>query len=230
MELRQLPPETVNALQARGVSARTIVAIRLVVTCLEQVCEWVSQDTGSDRRDDATSRGGLRWRRTRNFVIEVLAEGQIPELRGIHADLTDNALQIPVDGTRLSFYAARDGIDHPDLSGGSTIKKVVVSEMQMQMTGLGHQTAPSRLVLMYESDRDGLVSADIGRLSSSKSWAEEWRFSVYEREEEVSALQDHPIDRPSYEDQPEPKLPRLSQFRKARKRRSRAKEATSSLR
>lgn len=208
MDLLPLPIDTENALQARRVSARTITAIRLVTTCLQQACEWVSQDTGSDRKDDATSRGGLRWRRTRNFVIEVLEEGVIPDLRGIHADLTDNALQVPVDGTRLSFYAARDGIDYPDL-GGSTVKKLVVSEMQTQIPGLEVDVAPSRLVLMYEADRDGLVSADIGRLSSSRAWAEEWRFDVFKREEEDLSTIDRDLEPPAYEEQPEPELPPL---------------------
>jgi hypothetical protein len=152
-------------------------------------------------------------------VIEVLEEGWIPELRGVRADLTDNALQIPVDGTRLSFYAARDGIDYPDLSGGSTVKKLVVSEMQIQIPGLESEIAPSRLVLMYEADRDGLVSADIGRLSSSRSWAEEWRFGVFKREEAIPSAVDRGNDLPSYEDQPEPKLPPLKPIPQSRERR-----------
>jgi len=209
VDLLPMPNETVNALQARGVSTRTIIAIQLIVTCLDQVCEWVAQDTGSDRRDDATSRGGLRWRRARNYVMEILDSGQVPELSGITADTTDNALQIPIDGTRLSFYAARNGIDHPDLSGGSKVKKVVVSEMQLSFEAVDSIAAPSRLVLMYDSDRNGLLSAAIGRLSSTREWAEEWRFKVFEREEEAGRSNEAPVKLPSYDEQPEPKLPRI---------------------
>lgn len=209
MELFRLPPETIDALHARSVSARTIVAIRLVITCLEEVCEWVSQDTGSDRLDDATSRGGLRWRRARNYVVQLLEAGDVPELRGIQADTTDNALQIPIDGTRISFYAARHGIDSPDLSGKSKVKKTVVSEMQLEIDGLDAPAAPSRLVLLYEADQDGLLSAAIGKLSSEKEWAEDWRFSVFERALGAPLTQIPPSDVPSYDEQPEPELPPL---------------------
>jgi len=196
-------------------SARGITAIRLILTCLEEACDWVAQDTGSDRKDDATSRGGLRWRRTRNYVVEVLGEGQIPELLGIEADVSDNALQVPVDGTRLSFYAARAGIDYPDLSGGSKVKKIVVSEMQMTLDELGEAARPPRLVLLYEADRDGLAKAAVGRLSSMHSWAEEWRFTLYEREEIGLDAAESTRAMPSYEEQPEPKLAPIEPIRPA---------------
>lgn len=139
-------------------------------------------------------------------MIEVLQDGEIPELLGVEADVSDNALQIPVDGTRLSFYAARDGIDHPDLSGGSKVKKVVVSEMQIALDGLGEMATPPRLVLLYEADRYGLVRAAIGRLSSMHSWAEEWRFNVFERDEVAVSLVETKPPFPSYDEQPEPVL------------------------
>lgn len=211
MNLLSLPDGTENALQARGISKRGILAIRLVISCLDQVCDWVAQDTGSDRKDDATSRGGLRWRRARNFVVEVLEEGRVPELLGVHADTTDNALQIPVDGTRISFYAARDGIDFPDLSGPSKTKKVVVSEMQLQFGGDGMDVdaPPPRLVLLYDADQHGLRSAAIGKLLSEREWAEDWRFTAFERAEEVRAEDATSSELPNYDEQPEPKLPPL---------------------
>lgn len=208
MNLLPLPQLSEQALISRSIGPDVRLAIRLIITCLDEVCAGVADDCSEDiRHDDATSRGGLRWRRTRNYSKKVVDGRQIAGLETAVADVSDNALQIRVGGCAVSFYAARNGIEEPDLSGPSKTKRRVVNEMQMQLDGLEAPAPPRRLVILYQADQDGLAGAAVGMMSSSTSWA--WRFSVYHREGLGRASSDSPPLEPpmSYEDEPEPELP-----------------------
>ncbi len=206
MNLSTLPSLSEAALLDRSVSQRVILAIRLVVTCLREACETVAEDTGTERYDDSTSEGQLRWRRCRNRVRHLLGDGLVAGLDGVLADVTDNALVVRVDECWLSFYSARNGIDQPDLSGPSKTKGRVVTEMQLQLGGLEAPDAPRRLVIVYEADDQGLTHAVAGMLETHTQW--HWRVSAYERpgltlaDEPTAAAQP-----PAYDEQPEVILP-----------------------
>jgi hypothetical protein len=208
MDLLPLPDLTARALRDQSVALEVQLAVRLIVTCLEEVCAGVADDCDADvRHDDSTSEGQLRWRRCRNFVKELLDAGAIPGLEEATADVTDNALRIRVGDSAVSFYSSRNGIDHPDLSGPSKTKKAVVNEMQMQLEGLGAPDQPARLVVIYAADQDGLAAAAAGTLRTATDWA--WRFSAYTRQGlgilDVESRAD--LLGPSYETEPEPELP-----------------------
>jgi hypothetical protein len=208
MDLIVLPPLSESALADRSVSPKVQLAVRLVVTCLREVCETVAEDTGGDRYDDATSEGQLRWRRCRNRVRHLLDDNLVPELDEAVADISDNALVIRVHDCSLSFYSARNGIDQPDLSGPSRTKGRVVTEMQLQIHGLDAPEPPSRLVIVYEADDDGLAKAAVGMLASPTEW--HWQVLAHERA-------DHTVTRdlgaslaPAYTDQPDVDLPAIT--------------------
>lgn len=179
------------------------------MTCLEEVCAGVADDCDATvRHDDSTSEGQLRWRRCRNLVKKIVDAGSVEGLEDAVADVSDNALQIRVSGSAVSFYSSRNGTEHPDL-GGSKTKKAIVSEMQMQLDGVGAPDQPARLVVLYEADRDGLAAAAVGTLKTPTDWA--WRFNAYTR----SGLGVFDMDvltsgaRAAYESEPEPELPPL---------------------
>ena len=137
MKLIQLPDLTVLALRDRSVSPRVELGVQLVISCLQTACAGVADDCDAElRHDDSTSEGQLRWRRCRNHVKKLLDAHLIVGLEDAVADVTDNALVVRIDGCAVSFYSARNGIDHPDLAGSSKTKKAVVSEMQTQIEGL----------------------------------------------------------------------------------------------
>jgi hypothetical protein len=208
MKLLPLPDLTVRALRDRSVAPPAELAVRLVVSCLKDACAGVADDCDSDlRHDDSTSEGQLRWRRCRNYVKALLDERRVLGLEDAVADVTDNALVVRVGDCAVSFYSARNGIDRPDLAGASKTKQAVVSEMQTQIAGLERPAEPTRLVVLYEADGDGLAASVVGMLANAREWA--WRFSCYERDADVAAALESQEETtaPSYEAEPEPELP-----------------------
>jgi len=208
MNLLPLPDLTVRALRERSVTPTVELGVRLVVSCLEMACAGVADDCDVDlRHDDSTSEGQLRWRRCRNHVKKLLDERLVPGLEEAEADVTDNALVVRVGDCAISFYSARNGIDHPDLAGSSKTKRAVVTEMQTQIAGLETPEAPTRLVVLYEADKDGLGAGVVGMLGNPREWA--WRFSAYDRDGFGWSHAEEPAapSGPSYESEPEPELP-----------------------
>jgi hypothetical protein len=198
-------------LAAQGVSKKMILGIEFIATCLRQACEMVAEDCGEDRFDDAIGEGGLRWRRTRKLAMIRHREGAVPGLASATLDSSDGALQLVVEDCSLSFYSARDGIDSPSILG-STRKGQVVSEMQLQLN-LGTAQAPSRLVLLYEADENGLRISCVGMLAMATRWA--WQIPVFNRDDMGLASNTEEDQTrsaeasPAYREQPEPKLPDL---------------------
>jgi hypothetical protein len=208
MKLLPLPDLTVCALRDRSVTPSVELGVQLVISCLEVACAGVADDCDAEiRHDDSTSEGQLRWRRCRNYVKKLLDEHLIPGLEDAVADVTDNALVVRVGGCAVSFYSARNGIDHPDLGGSSKTKRAVVTEMQTQICGLEAPEEPTRLVVLYEADEDGLGAAVVGMLGNPREWA--WRFSAYDRDGFGGVETDEPAvpSAPSYDSEPEPELP-----------------------
>jgi hypothetical protein len=208
MKLLPLPDLTVRALRDRSVTPPVELGVQLIISCLETACAGVADDCDKDlRHDDSTSEGQLRWRRCRNHVKKLLDEHVIAGLEDAEADVTDNALVVRVGDCAVSFYSARNGIDHPDLSGSSKTKQAVVTEMQTQISGLEAPEEPTRLVVLYEADGDGLGAAVVGMLGNPREWA--WRFSAYDRDGFGRVAVDEPAlqSSPSYDSEPEPELP-----------------------
>jgi hypothetical protein len=124
--------------------------------------------------------------------------------------VSDNALKIRISDVAVSFYSSRNGIDHPDLGGSSKTKKAIVTEMQLQLDGVGVADAPHNLVVLYEADRDGLAAAAVGMLRTETEWA--WRFAAFTREGlGVAGELGSPAwsTEPSYDEEPEAELPPL---------------------
>jgi hypothetical protein len=211
MELLPLPDLTVLALREQSVSALTQRAIQLVITCLQEVCAGVADDCDADlRHDDSTSEGQLRWRRCRNYAKKLLDTKAVEGLEDAVADVSDNALKIRIDDVAVSFYSSRNGIDHPDLGGSSKTKKAIVTEMQLQLDGVGVADTPNNLVVLYEADRDGLAAAAVGMLRTETEWA--WRFAAFSRAGLAMAGElgcTAWSTEPTYEDEPEAELPPL---------------------
>ncbi|MGH2880043.1 MAG: hypothetical protein ACRDK4_10615 [Solirubrobacteraceae bacterium] len=208
MKFLPLPELTVLALRDRSVTPAVERGVQLIISCLEVACAGVADDCDADlRHDDSTSEGQLRWRRCRNHVKKLLDEHGISGLEDAVADVTDNALVVRVGGCAVSFYSARNGINHPDLAGSSKTKRAVVSEMQTQINGLEAPEEPTRLVVLYEADGDGLGAAVVGMLGNPREWA--WRFSVYDRDGfgRVETGEPTVLAAPSYDSEPEPELP-----------------------
>lgn len=190
--------QSTETLKANGVSAPVIDAAVRMAECLRLAGDDVADSTGDDLYDDATGRGQLLYRRGRNRIIEEFAGDE-----HVNVSLDDNALHVVVDGCALSFYSARNGLEHPALALTSRTKRTVVDEMQMQMAGL-ETPRPRRLVVMHEADEDGLVRAAVGVLITGNNWA--WNATLYDliaRDEDLPAT----TTEPSYEEQPEAELP-----------------------
>lgn len=173
-----LPELSRLALRRRGIAVEVDAVVAFVVDCLHEACALVAEDTGSERFDDRTSKGFLRWRRARNIIVERIAEQGPP---GATAADIENALQIRIAGYALSFYSARDGIGQPDLSGSSKTKRTLVDEMQLQIDGVDAEPGPLRLAVLYEADAAGLVSVAVGVLANAHEW--HWRVTAYNRGE-----------------------------------------------
>lgn len=207
MKLLPLPTLTSHALREHSVPEAVEHCVQLIVSCLEVACAGVADDCDAElRHDDSTSEGQLRWRRCRNHVKKLLDTKAVPGLEEAVADVTDNALVVYIAGCAVSFYSARNGIDHPDL-GASKTKRRVVSEMQTQIAELGAPQMPARLIVVYEADADGLSAAAVGMLRGRSEWA--WRFSAYDREGFGHVELEEPVlpSVPSYDTEPEPELP-----------------------
>jgi hypothetical protein len=207
VDFEPIPPLSNQALNNQNVPESVRLVIQLIVACLAEVCSGVVEDCDEDfRHDDSTSEGQLRWRRCRNYVKKLLDDKAVPGLEEAVADVTDNALKVRIGDTAVSFYSARNGIDHPDLTGGRRTKKAIVTEMQQQITGLERSAPPTQLVVMYEADSDGLAAAVVGMLRNAKAW--DWRFSVYERVGLGIADVEPPAnpDVPTYDAEPEAEL------------------------
>jgi hypothetical protein len=151
-----------------------------------------------DLFDDDTGRGQLLYRRGRNRIKE-----EFKDDKEIEVSTEANALHVIVDECALSFYSARNGLEHPALAATSQTKRNVVDEMQMQISGI-ETPQPRRLVLMHERDEEGLVRAAIGVLISGQDWA--WSATLYDR---IARGENLPATttEPSYEEQPEAELP-----------------------
>lgn len=211
MELLPLSDLTVVALREQSVPPLAQRAVQLVITCLEEACAGVADDCDTDlRHDDSTSEGQLRWRRCRNYAKKLLDAKAVEGLGDAVADVSDNALKIRIEGVAVSFYSSRNGIDHPDLGGSSKTKKAIVTEMQLQLDGVGVADPPNNLVVLYEADRDGLAAAAVGMLRTETEWA--WRFAAFSREgHAVAGELGSPAwsTEPTYEEEPEAEIPPL---------------------
>lgn len=203
-----LPDLSKQALRRRGIEATLDEMVEFVIACLHGACALVAEDTSTDRYDDATSRGFLRWRRARNLIFERIAE-EGPQ--GARAVDVQNALRILERGYVLSFYSAPNGAAHPDLSGSSKAKRNLVDEMQLQLNGMNGTHGPTQFALFYEADELGLTHAVAGVLSSAHEW--HWRVTAFEREEGQDETADRggarPPSHPSYDQQPVTDLPPL---------------------
>jgi hypothetical protein len=192
---------SLDTLAANGASALVIDAAIRMTECLRLAGDDVAESTDDEGLfDDATSRGQLLYRRARNRILDEFADDD-----AVTVSTDDNALHVVVDGCALSFYSAPNGLEHPSLATTSHTKRGVIDEMQMQLSGEGLEaTAPRRLVLMHESDEDGLLRAAVGVLRSRSDWA--WSATMYDRITPASDLPDTTSE-PSYEEQPEAELP-----------------------
>jgi hypothetical protein len=190
--------QSLNTLEANGASQLVIdVAIRMT-ECLRAAGDDVADSTGEDLFDDATARGQLLYRRGRNRVIAEFVDDEHVEV-----STADNALHVLVDECALSFYSAPNGIDQPALDRTSHTKRSVVDEMQMQLEGLGVPKA-RRLVLMHESDEDGLLRAAVGVLRAGHQWV--WQATMHDRLAPAGQIASTGTER-GYEEQEEPALP-----------------------
>lgn len=187
-------------LARHGVSPSVINAAGRLIRCIELACDDVAETTGEDLYDDATSSGLLRHFRSRNRAIEEFADdGEVV------TNTEQNTLDLLIDGSKIKFYSARNGIDSPNLLGGSRMKKSVVTEMQMQLDyGDVETTIARRLVLMYEADDRGLQAAALGVMANENAWS--WHATMFERASTLSEASS-PAETPAYDEQVEPELP-----------------------
>lgn len=189
-------------LLANGASELVISTVARMTECIREAAEDTADSTDDDLLyDDPTSRGGLLYRRARNRVIREFADDE-----DVVVSTSDNAVQVLVDGCAISFYSARDGLEQPHLARSSRTKRNVVDEMQMQLS----IEAPHarRLVLMHESDEDGMTRAAVGVLRAGQEWA--WSATTFNRFETPTAGVGASSSEPSYEEQEEVALPPIA--------------------
>lgn len=192
-----LDPDSRKRLHRHGVSNPAIEAALLMIDDIIDAGDDVVRDTGSESFDDATSKGQLHYWRARNRMSSRFQGNPT-----ITCDETDNAFQIHVDGIKISFYSARNGIDQPNVTGSPT-KKRVVDEFQM-MLELDDQPQLRRLVLLHERGNDGVTRVALGVLSGAHTWR--WRVTLYDRftMDESTDTSDRG---PAYDELPEAELP-----------------------
>lgn len=211
MDLLALPDTAVHGLRARNIPADAELPIRLIATCLRDICEMVAEDCGPDRYDTAQSEGQLRYWRTRSRIVRELHR-EYPDLAGVRAVETDNALQLAHGPCTLAFYAARDGVERPRLSMHRKTQRRLVDQMQGQLAGLSDPQAVLRLAVMYQADERGLVEVAVGVLASPRDWS--WKVVVFSRSdgdgEAVRPVAPSPPATPSYREQPVPDLPEIT--------------------
>lgn len=190
------PDQSLVSLHEHGVPSDVVDIACVMTSCILAAAEDVAADTRDESYDDATSRGGLLYRRAHNRVLADLKADERAVL-----DRTDNALHVRIGGVAVSFYAARNGLDFPNLDGSVT-KRNVVDEMQMVLN-VGEPEL-RRLVLMHESDDDGAVRVALGVMDGARSWA--WRATMYDRYASEDATATEPPSA-AYDQLPEPELP-----------------------
>jgi hypothetical protein len=196
----ELSDHSLQTLLNNRVSKLAIEAICRMTECIYLAADDVADSTGDDLYDDATGRGQLLYRRAHNRIIDEFKDDS-----EILVSTEDNALHVLVDGCALSFYSARNGLEQPALATTSRTKRGVVDEMQTQLLGEGLEPPEARrLVLMHDANEDGLLQAAVGVLRAGQEWA--WSATTYDRTEPAKELPDTSRE-PSYEEQPEAKLP-----------------------
>lgn len=215
MELLVLPDPALDGLRARKIPSDADLPIRLVTTCLRDICEMVAEDCGPDRYDTAQSEGQLRYWRTRSRIVRELRR-EDPGLLAVRAVETDNALQLAHGTCTVAFYAARDGVERPRLSMHRKTQRRLVDHMQLQLAGTSDDQAVLRLAVMYEADEGGLVEVAVGVLESPRDWR--WKIVVFSRGEDDGVAQrpvaPAPTGTPSYREQPVPDLPDITPRRR----------------
>lgn len=215
MELVILPDPAVEGLRARRIPSDADLPIRLVATCLRDICQMVAEDCGPDRYDTAQSEGQLRYWRTRSRIVRELRR-EDPEFLAVRAVETDNALQLAHGTCTVAFYAARHGVERPRLSMHRKTQRRLVDHMQLQLAGTSDNEAILRLAVMYEADERGLVEVAVGVLESPRDWR--WKVVVFSRSEDDGVAQ-RPVApaspaSPSYREQPVPELPVITPRRR----------------
>lgn len=188
-----------ESLHAHGVIDDLIAVAITMADAIHAAADDVANDTRDAAFDDATSRGGLLYRRAHNRVLAQFAESP-----RVTCDTTDNALHVRYGDTALSFYSARNGLEHPRLTG-STTKKRVVDESQLSLE-VNDTVVLRRLVLMHESAPDGLIRIGLGVLADSTTWS--WNVGLYDRYADTSAIESNE-DRVAYDELPEAELPSM---------------------
>ncbi|MCW3016733.1 MAG: hypothetical protein JWO02_3825 [Solirubrobacterales bacterium] len=194
-----LSPTSREALHAHGVTDKLIAVALIMAECIEAAADDVANDTRAAAYDDATSRGGLLYRRARNRILRRFESEPL-----VSCDLTDNALHVRFGHTALSFYSAREGLEHPNVAGSNT-KRRVVDESQLTLA-VDDTPVIKRLVLMHESAPDGLVRIATGVLAGAQSWT--WKVTLYDRYA-TQATSSDAEDRVAYDQLPEAELPEL---------------------
>src|SRR4029078_3224638 len=116
--------DSLRALRGHRVDDDVVAVACEMADCLREAADDVAADTRDEAFDDATSRGGLLYRRAHN---RMLARFDVDDR--VVCDTTDNALHIRVGATAISFYSARNGLDSPNLVGSHT-KQTIVDEFQ----------------------------------------------------------------------------------------------------
>ena len=215
MELLALPDLAVDGLRARSIPSDADLPIRLVTTCLREICEMVAEDCGPDRYDTAQSEGQLRYWRTRSRIVRELRRDD-SQLTGVRPVETDNSLQLAHGTCTVAFYAARDGIERPRLAMHRKTQRSLVDHMQLQLAGTSDDQAVLRLAIMYEADERGLVEVAVGVLESPRDWS--WKVVVFTRRPDDGmarrSVTPAPPATPSYREQPVPDLPDITPRRR----------------
>jgi hypothetical protein len=217
VELYRLPEHAIEALRRYHVDERADRIIAFMVTCLLEGADTVAEDLGPDRYDDAISQGVTRWRRGTNRMLREHRRGP-SVLDGLRLVEESNALRIQDDEVVLSFFSARNGVDHPDLSGSGRRERIV-TDQQLQLSDMAPEDAIQRLVLLYEGDDEGLVEVAVATLANARD--PHWLIRVYARGSGDDGRRgvrrsdsDGPVP-PAYDEQPVPALPPVRRKRQA---------------
>jgi hypothetical protein len=189
-----------STLSANGASELVVDAAIRMTKCIRLAGEDTATSIDEENLfDDATARGGLLYRRARNRIITEFEDDD-----AVVVSTSDNALHVLVDDCALSFYSAREGLDQPHIGTTSRTKKSVVTEMQMQLVEGFDVAKVRRLVLLHETDEEGLTRAALGVLRAGSEWV--WNATMYNRFESTAEVVDAPAER-GYEQQEEAALP-----------------------
>ncbi len=192
-------PDAIEALRAHGLGNGLIDVTTAMARDIQDAADDVAGDTRAAAFDDSTSRGQLLHRRARNRII-----ARYQDDTAIGCDTTDNALHIRSSETAVSFYSAREGLEHPKITGSRT-KRRVVDESQLALE-IGDRIELRRLVLLHEASDDGLIRIGVGVLASSTEWS--WNICLYDRYGTDQSTESDE-QRVPYDQLPEPELPEL---------------------